>query len=170
METVEKCWKCEKKYNGTNKLKLSCPACKSFFRCREWFKELNFKCDYCKQDWGVKGADGDLECPDLDFGTARACDTMTIILRANNAEFKVNKNKTFRVLIALIRFGMYKRKAENEGRTPDEVAQEFEDKGHRLNLKFFRGEKLLFENDLIESLGGDHATIDHTLQYIGGQK
>ena len=94
---------------------------------------------------------------------------MTITLKSNNAEFKVNKNKTFRVLIALIRFGMYSRKAENEGKTPDVVAQESEEKGQRLNLKFFRGETLLFENHLIGSLGGDHAAIDHTLQYIGGK-
>ena len=163
------CSECEKQYNGTNKLKLSCPACKSYSRCKECFKKNNYNCEYCLESWGVKNGD-DLICPDLDYGTPRAADFVTIRVRNERkatTEFLVNKNKTFRVLMGMIKFGLYQRKAELEDTTPDVIARAFKKAKKTPSVKFMQGDQLLLEDSPISTLG-NNAIIDQKVRYDGG--
>ena len=69
--------------------------------------------------------------------------------------------------MALVRYGIYARRAENEETTPDVIARKFEESGERANVKFFQGETLLLEDAKISTIG-NNAIIDQKVQYIGG--
>jgi hypothetical protein len=126
-------------------------------------------CEYCIESWGVKGADG-LLCPDLDYGTARGTDFVTIRVRNEKkamTEFLVNKNKSFRVLMAMIKYGIYERKAEKDDKSPHDIAKEFKAAKKTPSVKFMLGDTMLLEDAQISTIG-NNAIIDQKVKYDGG--
>lgn len=126
-------------------------------------------CEYCLESWGVKSAD-DLICPDLDYGTARGADFVTIRVRNEKkamTEFQVNKNKSFRVLMAMIKYGIYERKAEKDEASPSAIARDFKAAKKTPSVKFMLGDTMLLEDAQISTIG-NNAIIDQKVKYDGG--
>ncbi len=122
----------------------------------------------------MKSLDGkeELVCPDLDFGTPEIVESMFITISVRNerkktTEFLVNKTKTFRVLMAMIKFGIYERKADLDDTTPDEIAKLFLKAKKTPSVKFMQGDTMLLEDAKISSLG-HNVIIDQKVKYDGG--
>ena len=97
---------------------------------------------------------------------------INITIRVRNerkkiTEFVLNKTKSFRVLMAMIKFGIYERKADLDDSTPDVIAKLFEKAKKTPNVKFMQGDTMLLEDAKISSLG-HNVIIDQKVRYDGG--
>ena len=175
-----KCPGCEKSYGDANP-KMSCPACE-WFRCDEWFKFENknsdtnelseYICGYCLENWTVKDNNGNITAPDLNYAdiTPRSDDFITVTVETENGRdlpFRVRKNKTFKVLMSKIRFGIYKQEASFNETTPDKIAKQYTDSKSKYNVKFKQGQSELNEKSKMEIIG-NNARIKAVIKYIGG--
>eukprot|EP00343_Euplotes_focardii_P003546 CAMPEP_0205808074 /NCGR_PEP_ID=MMETSP0205-20121125/11942_1 /ASSEMBLY_ACC=CAM_ASM_000278 /TAXON_ID=36767 /ORGANISM="Euplotes focardii, Strain TN1" /LENGTH=160 /DNA_ID=CAMNT_0053083217 /DNA_START=124 /DNA_END=605 /DNA_ORIENTATION=+ len=140
---------------------------------KECFKKLKYTCDFCLENWGVKAKDADeLICPDLDFGTPQAVETITIRIRnerKKTTDFIINKSKSFRVLMAMIKFGIYERKADLDDLSPDVIARAFKKAKKTPSVKFMQGDTMILDDAKISSLG-NNVIIDQKVKYDGGMR
>ena len=172
MEKAEKCLGCNNFFNSTNWIKLSCPACENFDRWAECFKKLKYECQECTGDWSIR--DGDKKVIGFDQldsnSTYSSKDLITIKViseKGNKKEYKVNKHKKFKVLIAQIKYKLltiYRSKQDLEyfNKKLEEI-----EKGKGFNLRFFHGEHELLETTSLASLG-DGATVNIHPKYAEG--
>ena len=107
---------------------------------------------------------------DLDFMTPKSTDFVTIHVKndkGSQTSIKINKHKTFRTLMSILRLRLYKRMARKEGKTVDQIARKIKDNQEFYSIKFNFGVTELLEDKKISTIG-DGATINQTIRYKGG--
>lgn len=105
-------------YNDGNRVKLVWPACNDFVRWKEWFEELKYVCGNWLEDWHITQPDGNIGHTDLDYMTERSENKITIYIQNESGRkfrITVNKHKTFKVLMAIIRVKLFKAEGSRDG-------------------------------------------------------
>ena len=100
-------------------------------------------------------------------GSRDMVDIIVVTDKGSKMKFTINKYKSFKVLIALIRFKNFEKMASRKGQRVDEFIKQTKEKGDILKVKFHYGEELLLENAQIKTIGNG-AVIKQTIQYVGG--
>ena len=107
---------------------------------------------------------------DLDYMTPKSTDFVTIHVKNNRGSqtaIKINKYKTFRCLMSILRLRLYKRIAKKEGKQVDEIARKLKANHEFYSIKFNFSDSELLENEKILTIG-DGTVINQTIRYIGG--
>ena len=107
---------------------------------------------------------------DLDFMTPKSTDFVTIHVKNNRGSqtaIKINKYKTFRCLMSILRLKLYKRMAKRKGKQVDEIARKIKENHEFYSIKFYFYDTDLLENEKILTIG-DGAVINQKTRYIGG--
>ena len=169
-DDYSKCKSCDKPYGQGNRIRLGCPSCKNFARCRDWFKDLKYICGFWYENWGVPTTDGGIEQIDLDYLTPRSDDMYTVYIindKGNKFTIRVNKHKTFRTLMAMIRLKIYKMLAHSKGEQLHDIIKKSKEDNDAYQIKFFEDTTELLETSKISTIGNG-TTIRQTVKYIGG--
>ena len=107
---------------------------------------------------------------DLDYMTPKSTDFVTIHVkndRGTQTAIKINKHKTFRCLMSILRLKLYKRMAKREGKQVNEIARQIKENHEFYSIKFYFCDTDLLENEKILTIG-DGAVINQKTRYIGG--
>ena len=138
-----------------------------------------YRCGECYNCWGEPDLNNKLvKCSQLQQKKTLSKDNIYVMYVTNEKgvtmEYQIDKTKTFKVLMAKIRYDLlktYKRRSEIAGSADwDELKRKIkeikEGKG-KFKIRFFQSEKELFEVDKITKLGNG-ATITQHVKYDGG--
>jgi len=71
--------------------------------------------------------------------------------------------------MAMIKFGIYERKADLDDLTPDVIARAFMKAKKTPSVKFMQGDTMILEDAKISSLG-NNVIIDQKVKYEGGER